>query len=72
MFSYRHIAKLTMDQYNTLLTLAYERRMQLTQLLENTPEADCGRKSILDKINYINDALSAIHNAEWVRIEENN
>lgn len=71
MFVYRHVAKLTMDQYNTLLTLAYERRMQLAQLLETTPETDRGRKGIIDKINFINDALSAIHNAEWVRFEEN-
>lgn len=71
MFRYKYRLHLTRDQYNTIITELDSRKIELTALLERSAGNSRGRKHLQDKIILINDAILALQDWDYVRIETN-
>lgn len=71
MFVYKNVVKLSMDQLNTLVTIATDRQRELTTLLNSMSNNDVGRTTVRRHIAYVEDAISALRDCEWKCFEKN-
>ena len=71
MFRFRYRLHLTRDQINTIMTELDVRKRDLSEILEHRPLSTRDRKRFQNKIITINDALLALQDWEYVRIETN-
>ena len=68
MFRFRYRLHLTRDQINTIMTELDVRKRDLTEILEHRPVSSSDRKILQNKIIMINDALLALQDWDYVRI----